>query len=118
MRGVGFNFTVTKTFGRAELYIGRASKAENKFLFDTLYQQQQEVEEAFGGTLGWERLDVKKASRIKAEATGDVFDRDQWPSMISFMTDAMVRLEAALRKPLMTAQQRMKVELPAVDSTS
>jgi hypothetical protein len=33
------------------------------------------------------------ARDIKSEMAGNIFDRDQWPAMIDFMTGAVVRLE-------------------------
>ncbi len=42
-----------------------------------------------------------KASRIKHEKDGvSISDREDWPPMIEFMVDAMLRMEEALRKPL------------------
>lgn len=108
VRGVGLNFTVTQTFGRAELYIGRSERAENKFIFDALLARREEIEGAFGGELEWERLEKKKASRIKAEYPGNIFQEELWPAMIDRMTDAMVRLEAALRRPLAEVSARLR----------
>ena len=31
---------------------------------------------------------------------GTIYDSDQWPALIEFMTDAMVKLENALKEPL------------------
>jgi hypothetical protein len=45
-------------------------------------------------------LEGKRACRIKAEMPGNIFDRDQWPTLIEFMTGAMVRMENAFREPL------------------
>lgn len=49
---------------RVELYIDTGEKAENKKLFDSLFEQKSSIEEAIGGILNWARLDEKKASRI------------------------------------------------------
>lgn len=108
VRGVGLNFTVTKTFGRAELYIGRSDRDENKFVFDELFARRTEIENSFGASLEWERLEKKKASRIKAEYSGNIFEEELWPSMIEQMTDAMVRLESALRQPLVDIAARLR----------
>ena len=100
VRGVGYNFAASGKYGRAELYIDRGEHAENKFIFDQLSGQKDALETMFGGSLVWERLDHRRASRIKAETEADIFDRDDWPRMIEFMTDCMVRLEKAFRDPL------------------
>jgi len=108
MRGAGLNFAIAKSYGRAELYIDRGEKEENEFVFDELEKNKEEIEKAFGGGLVWERLDDKRACRIKAETSGNVFERDTWGEMIAFMSDAMVRLENALKKPLAEINQKLK----------
>lgn len=99
-RGIGLNFAATHTYARAEVYIDRGNKAENEAIFDTLQADREAIEAEFGGSLEWERLDLKRACRIKAEQPGDVFDPERWPDMISFMTGAMVRMERALKSRL------------------
>lgn len=110
VRGVGLNFSATQTYGRAEVYIDRGDQAENKAVFDLLYSMKDSIEAKFGGELVWERLDAKRACRIKAEAEGNVFDKDNWPVMIDFMVDAMVRLENAIRQPLQEVAKMLKAQ--------
>jgi len=98
--GVTFNFAAGKSYGRAELYIDRGDKEENKFLFDQLYGKKALIETEFGAELTWERLEDKRASRIKCEMPGTIYDTDQRPALIEFMTDAMTRLENAFKEPL------------------
>jgi hypothetical protein len=31
---------------------------------------------------------------------GTIYDSDQWPALIKFMTDALVRMENAFKEPL------------------
>lgn len=100
VRGFGYNFAVSKSYGRAELYIDRGDKEENKKLFDILYSQKNAIEEAFHGELVWERLEDKRACRVKAELDSNVFDKEYWPDMIEFMTDNMIRLEKAFKGPI------------------
>lgn len=115
VRGVGFNFAISKTYARAELYIDTGEQKSNKVIFDTLFSQREEIEKAFGGELEWERLDEKRASRVKAEQPANVFDRDQWNEMITFMVDAMCRLENAIHKPLKAANEKLKKANALVD---
>jgi Domain of unknown function (DUF4268) len=98
--GVSFNFAAGRSYGRAELYIDRGEKKMNEFIFDQLYGRKASIETAFGGELTWERLDDKRACRIKSETPGTIYDSDQWPALIKFITDAMVRLEKAFKEPL------------------
>ncbi|MCK5284902.1 MAG: DUF4268 domain-containing protein [Alphaproteobacteria bacterium] len=98
--GVLFSFDATRSYGSASLYIGRGKVTENEFIFNRLFEQKEKIEESFGGDLIWEKLDGKRACRIKAEQSGNIFKNEQWGDMIEFMTDAMVRLENAVRDPI------------------
>lgn len=100
VRGVGLNFGATQKYARAELYIDRGDETQNLDIFDSLKRRQSQIENAFGGELTWERLEGRRACRIKAEGPGDVFDRECWPSMIEYMVDTMLRLDKAMRIPL------------------
>lgn len=100
VRGVGFNFVITKSYCQAELYIDRGEKNENKAIYDKLFALKSEIEDKFGGCLGWERLDEKRACRVKASMPANVFEKDQWEAMVEFMTSAMVKLEVAIKQPL------------------
>ena len=108
VRGVTFNFAPGKRYGRAELYIDRGEKEENKFIFDQLYGKKASIETAFGSELTWERLNDKQASRIKSETDGTIYDSDKWPALVEFMTDPMVRLERAFKEPLADTNQQLK----------
>ena len=108
VRGVGLNFAIAKRYARAELYIDRGEKEENEFIFDKLLSMKDQIESEFGDPLEWERLDTKRGCRIKAESPGNVFDRDQWGNMISFMTDVMYRLELAIKEPLKQVGEQLK----------
>ena len=108
VRGVGFNLVATRTSGRAEVYIDRGDGEENTFIYDQLHAQKDAIQAAFGGDLIWEPLEGKRACRIKSEMAGNIFDRDQWPAMIDFMTDAMVRMENAFREPLAAINRKLR----------
>jgi len=111
MRGVGFNFVAGKAYGRAEVYIDRGDHEENKSIFDQLHAQRDRIEQEFDGSLVWERMDNRRACRIKSETTGNIFESEIWPRMIEFMTNAMVGLERAFRKPLDEINHKLKSKL-------
>jgi hypothetical protein len=106
--GVTFNFVISNYYARTEVYINKSSKELNKFIFDELLSKKSEIEKIFGDNLQWERLDNKKACRIKHELN-DVhyFNRDDWNKMIAFMIDSMQRLEKSFRDPI----QKLKIKL-------
>jgi len=63
-RGLGYNYTVTQHLVNVELYIDRSSgfDEENKQIFDTFHDKNDQIEAAFGDALRWMRLDDKRAS--------------------------------------------------------
>lgn len=98
--GLGFNYVVWEDQTAAELYIDRdkESGAENKAIFDQFHAKRAEIEKIFGGTLEWERLDAKRACRIRFTLPkGGWRNRDQWDVIIPATVDTMIRLERALR---------------------
>lgn len=108
VRGVGLNFTVSKSYGRAELYIDRGDRGENEFIFDELSAHKEQIEKDFGDSLNWERLEGKRACRIKSETAGNVFDKEKWDAMQKFMVDSMLKLDDALKQPLERVSQKLK----------
>lgn len=84
-----------------ELYIdrGKDSEEENLRLFDQLYANREAIEQAFGHPLSWERLEGKRACRIKfiSSAGGYRSPEEQWPTIQDTIIQEMDRLEKALR---------------------
>ncbi len=108
--GVGLAFVVSGTFARTEVTIARPDAEENKFIFDELFKQREQIESSFGGELTWERLDTKKMCRIKNELSGvSLYEEDDWQEMINFMNDSMIRMEKAFTKPLKAINQKLKI---------
>jgi Domain of unknown function (DUF4268) len=101
IRGLNLNYVVTQDESAVELYIdrGKDSEGENKAIFDQLQANQALIEEAFGGPLSWERLEGKKASRIRFTQTGGGYSspEETWPKLQDGIISAMIRLEQALR---------------------
>lgn len=107
--GVAFNSVISNYYARVELYISRNQKDENKQIFDELVKEKGIIENEFGNTLEWERLDNKKACRIKYEMINrDYFNRDDWDKMIEFMVDNLPKLINTFSKRLKKASQKIK----------
>lgn len=66
-----FAMVIGRYAPRVELYFGRDA---DKTLFDAMYQRKDELETAFHGEITWERLDGKKASRIKHDMPKELND--------------------------------------------
>lgn len=101
VRGLNLNYVVKQDNCGAELYIdrGKDAETENESIFDQLLRHKSEVEEVFGGPLQWERLEGKRACRIRFTQPGGGYrsPEEQWPDIQDRITSAMSRLERALR---------------------
>ncbi|MDC1341377.1 DUF4268 domain-containing protein [Oceanospirillaceae bacterium] len=106
--GVPFTVLFMKKYARVELMIRRADELENTAIFDELLSQRSEIEETFGGTLEWERLEAKKACRIKFEKEFDGYNRESWSSMVTFLIETMTNLEIAFKAPLVDVNRKLK----------
>jgi hypothetical protein len=104
IRGLSLNYVVNQDACSAELYIdrGKGGDEENKAIFDELFGHREEIERAFGGELTWERLDGKRAARIRHTRISGGYrtQEDQWPSLQDAIIGDMDRLEKALRPHL------------------
>lgn len=64
-----------------ELYI-----LDNKNLFDHIYEDKEKIENTLQMSFSWERLDGKKASRIKHDVLGlDFSDHSNYPQIIQII---------------------------------
>jgi hypothetical protein len=98
--GVSFTYVVVMDCASVELYIDHDHEtgAKNKAIFDALRNQKTAIESEFGSPLEWERLDDKRASRIRKRfANGGLARPETWPTLQDEMIDAMIRLNDALR---------------------
>lgn len=106
LRGLNWNYVVTQDECAAELYVDRGKDAEeeNKAIFDQLQAHNGDIEKMFGAPLSWERLEGKRACRIRF-TQGDGGYRspeEQWPAIQDSIIHAMDRLEQAIRPYLKT----------------
>lgn len=109
VRGVGFNFAATRSYGRAEIYIDRGDKEENEFVFDYLYASKNDIEEAYGRQLVWERLEERRGCRIKDEYGGmNIFDEATWSEGVEFMTEAMCKMEKVFKEYLLKLRTQLR----------
>ena len=96
--GLAFNYIIRMNDAQVELYIDQGEAEANKRIFDRLFASKEQIEAAFGEPLEWQRLDDRRACRIRHRLTlGGLADRDRWPETQEAMIDAMVRLENALK---------------------
>lgn len=98
--GCAYNLIFSRKEARVELWLARSDADENKWIFDQLTREKQEIELRFGHELEWHRLDEKKSSRICRSQPFDGFNREVWPEMIKWLCENIVNLEKAFSKPL------------------
>ena len=101
IRGLGLNYVVFQDESAVELYIdrGKDSEQENNAIFDQLFAHKAEIEKAFESKLSWERLDNRRACRIRYTQPDGGYrsPEDRWPTIQDAIVDAMNRLDAALK---------------------
>ena len=101
IRGLNFNYVVMQDECCVELYIdrGKGAEEENKQIFDQLFAQHETIDNVFGKPLSWERLEGKRACRIRytREDGGYRAPEEEWPKIQDDIINAMDRLEKALR---------------------
>ena len=98
MSGLGYNYLIRMDDAQVELYIDRSEAEKNKQVFDALHEHKTEIETAFGGPLEWQRLDAKRACRVRYVLTGGgLQDQLRWPKIQDSMIEAMIRLERAIK---------------------
>lgn len=77
-----------------ELYIN-----DNKEIFDKLYENREEIEEKFGHKFIWDKLENKKASRIKYYIKGLNFDdHSNYNELIDESIDSATKMRDIFKK--------------------
>ena len=107
--GCTYNLIFSKNETRVELYLQRSDAAENKWLFDQLEREREELEGRFGDRLQWQRLDERKASRICFSHPFDGFNQENWQKMIEWLCQHIVILDEVFSGPLGRLNQQLKV---------
>ena len=95
-----FCFCIGRGAFRVELYF---NNDEDKSKFDGMYEYKSELEQLIPN-IQWQRLDTKKASRIKLETTieeknnfeGNWKDKSNWPDVIDWYTENMLKFYNAV----------------------
>jgi hypothetical protein len=98
IRGLGLVLAVMQETSKVELYIDRGDHDENKSIFDHLIKDRSAIEAALPFPLEWERLDDRRACRIKSVIEGGYRSPEMaWPDIQVQLVDRIAALEKALR---------------------
>jgi len=98
--GLGFNYAVRQHDAQIELYINRDRETGegNKEIFNQLYEKKEQIERDFGASLEWEKLEQKKACRIRKRIEGGGYkDEDKWDDIHEQMINTMIKFEKAVK---------------------
>lgn len=96
-----FAFCIGRSAIRVELYF---QNDQDKTLFDAMYAQKSAIESRFDGEIIWERLDDKKASRIKHEILYNDMppeyisfsEKENWQYWITWYAESMIKFHRAV----------------------
>lgn len=96
--GLSFGYLVWDDRTGVELYIDTGDRERNERIFDAFQSQKDAIEKAFGNPLARERLEGKRACRIRFTLMeGGLHDRDRWGAIADAMISAMDRLAKAFK---------------------
>jgi hypothetical protein len=98
--GVTLSYGIYRNQGSVDLYIDHdvESGAGNKAIFDALHQDRIAVEHECGATLDWNRLDAKRACRVRWVLEGaGLLQPEDWPELQDRMIKAMIVFDRAMR---------------------
>ncbi len=96
--GIRYIYIIRNNGASLEIYIDKGDFEKNKGIFDELKKYKSEIENAFGNSLVWDRLDENRASVIRYPVSDfGLINEDRWPEIQDQMIDAMIRLEKAFQ---------------------
>lgn len=106
--GIGLNLVINMDWGGTELYIDHDKETgeKNKAIFDALFAQKTEIEKEFGSPLDWERMDDKRASRIRKKFNyAGLAIPEKWQELHDDMIESIIKLGTIFRPRL----QKIKI---------
>ena len=77
---------------RAEIYINTGDQDRNKRIFDYLAENKAAIEEKYGESLTWQRLDTMVTCRIRIDSDLKYVEPDQRLQVMQFLTSASSKL--------------------------
>lgn len=100
--GLTYSYVIRKDEAQVELYIDRGDGSDdvNRDIFNLLFEKKAEIEKVFGGQLEWQRLEGKRACRIRKVIKAGGYRSENWNVVHEEMVDNMVRFEKALKPHL------------------
>lgn len=108
VRSCPYSLIFGAKFARVELCLARSESSDNKFIFDALFERKESIEAGFGCELEWLRLDSKISSKIQYNKSFDGFNKENWPEIIEWLVDHMIKLEKSFKGPVQEVGSLLK----------
>ena len=99
-RQVPFTIIYLNTQVIIQLTMERLHASDNNLIFKNLYKKKSSIEKAFGYSLTWENIDENKSCRIFYSQDFDCLNRDNWPTIIKWLVENLIKFENAFKAPL------------------
>lgn len=98
--GISSNCLIFKDGAGIELYIDVGDRERNKVAFDLLYADRDAIENECGESLDWQRLDDKRASRIRKvyHGYGSLKEPETWPELQEMLVEKIIQYDEVFRK--------------------
>ena len=93
----GFSFTRDNRM-RVELYLDLGDQSQTKAAFDNLLAQKDQIE-APAGSIEWERLNTRRASRLAQYHEGQITDEKNHAALRKWAVETMIKFYGALAEP-------------------
>ena len=102
-RGFNLDIALTKEYTFVDCFILVDSDKEKTLsAFEALMARRAEIEKRFGAPLEWRSVDRNRSCRLTYVLPGKGYTapESEWPALQDQLIDALIRLDAALRKPI------------------
>jgi hypothetical protein len=111
-----FSLVFGKSFIRVEFVMSRYESEINTFTFNQLEEHKNEIEKEFGMQLEWWPLPQKKSCYIIYERKVDGYDKKNWPEIIEWLIEHMVKLHKAISPYLPDLNKKIKKQFSNKDT--
>lgn len=95
---------VTNTEIKSVLFLCKTDEETLNALFDKLHDQKEQIEQAFGNSLDWNRNGSYKNCTISIKKSiRSIWDESQWAEHADWLIENIIKLEEVFREPLAQA---------------
>ena len=100
VKGLDLRFDINRQRAIVALEINHRSEERRLYLYEKLEACKSIIESIYGGSLTWDYVYTKDEGRdvcrvYEEMAPADLYQQEQWPEVMKFMIDRMIRLEKA-----------------------